>query len=132
MSDPPRRSKRAVKPPVPLYIPDPNIRFDDDFVASGEEDLSGEEDYSSDELNTDSDEDYDSSEENADVTAQGYERDGFVVDDDDAMSIDSDYYESEEEYITSDDEQYSSSGSDTELCDHDDNESITQEEIAQG
>ena len=128
MADTPRRPKRTIRAPVPLYVPDENVRLTDDFNDSGDD----EEEYLSDEIDCDDTGDDDSEEDDEDRTEQGYAKDGFVVDDDD-MSIDSDYYESEDEYIDSDEDYSSSDDADEDvvLCDND-NESITQEEHAQG
>ena len=142
MSDPPRRRpKRTLRAPVPLYIPDENVRLTDDFDGASEGEEENLSDYGSDCVTDDEEDEGEEEFDDIDRTDQGYAKDGFVVDDDDAMSIDSDYYESEEEeeYVESD-EDYTSSDEEDDIveCDDDsdysdeDSPAQTQEEAAQG
>lgn len=98
-----RRSTRIRKAPIPIYVPDPDTKFEDDYDQSSEE-----ESASIDGGYSDDDSEYDSSEdEGLPRTKAGYALDDFIVDDDQIDSEAELVEGSEEEtddYISSDEE----------------------------
>lgn len=107
----PRRTRRA---PTPLYIPDPNTRFEDDFSDEGSEvgdamEIVYEDPGSPGEASGDDDEDENEEEGEGEEprTSAGYVKDGFVVSDDEAMSLvesgsDSEFEEEDDDEASSD------------------------------
>ncbi len=101
------RPKRNIKKPVPVYVPDEDMTFDDDIsVSSGEVDLSDVSstvEYDSEEL--DSDEEKEEGNRKRKRSDEDYEYDDFVVRD---SEEDSEYLEStdsEESFIDSSEEE---------------------------
>ena len=111
MADRPKRTRKA---PTPLYVPDPNTKFSDDFSSVDEEISEDQVSYDSEELESlESEEECDFDDElqvvhtspsSSDVeeeddvprTQGGYAKDGFVVSDDDMSILSSDYSEDED------------------------------------
>lgn len=78
MSNPNKRPKRTIRPPQPVYVPDEDIRFEDDYS----EDSSFDEDELSEIDDSDSLEDLSSDDEDDDDEPNEYEYDDFLVPDD--------------------------------------------------
>ena len=101
------RPKRNIKKPVPVYVPDENITFEDDISVSSDDidlsDVSSTVEYDSEEF--DSDEEIEEGNRKRKRSDEDYEYDDFVVRD---SEKDSEYLEStdsEESFIESSEEE---------------------------
>lgn len=101
------RPRRTIRPPRPVYVPDPETKFEDDYDDDDDDEVMAELVEADEEIENEESLGDEDTESSFDPATDQYEYDGFVVPDDeieeDAEALEDE--EEEEEWVDSEDDE---------------------------